>query len=171
MIKLIFERLKRMRDPIRYWRNKGVDIGDGCDIDPNVGFGSEPYLIKVGNYVRINSRVTFVTHDGGLWVLRNMYDELKDIDKFGTIEVGNNVHIGTGATIMPGVKIGNNCVIGLGAVVTRNVPDNSVAVGIPARVIESIEEYKDKGFSNFDHTKAMTDEEKKRFLKKKYAKG
>lgn len=59
---------------------------------------------------------------------------------FGKIEIGDNVHIGWNTIIMPNVSIGNNCVIGAGAVVTKSIPDNSVAVGVPARVIESIDE-------------------------------
>jgi serine O-acetyltransferase len=51
--------------------------------------------------------------------------------------VGKNVVIGAGAKILGSVSIGDNCVIGANAVVTKSIPDNSVAVGIPARVIRS----------------------------------
>jgi len=56
------------------------------------------------------------------------------------IVIGDNVWIGGGAIVLPGVTIGDNSVIGAGAVVTRDVPANVVAVGNPARVIRSIEE-------------------------------
>lgn len=69
---------------------------------------------------------------------------------------------------MPNVHIGNNCVIGAGAVVTKDIPDNSVAVGVPARVIESIEEYENKVTQKCDYTKQLTYEEKKKYLMKKY---
>lgn len=49
--------------------------------------------------------------------------------------IGNNVWIGGGTIILPGVKIGDNCVIGAGSVVTKSIPDNSVAFGNPCRVI------------------------------------
>ena len=52
--------------------------------------------------------------------------------------IGDNVWIGGNAVINPGVTIGNNCVIGAGSVVTKNIPDNSIAVGNPARVIREI---------------------------------
>ena len=55
------------------------------------------------------------------------------------IRIGNDVWIGGNVTILPGVTIGNNVVIGAGAVVSRDIPDNSVAVGVPARVIKTIE--------------------------------
>ena len=54
-------------------------------------FGSEPYLIRLGNHVRVNAGVNFVTHDGGYWILRNKNagygDEFKNADKFGMISV------------------------------------------------------------------------------------
>ena len=164
MIRRLIDRFKCMRNPINYWKSKGLRIGNNCKLMSPISFGSEPYLITIGNSVRINSNVVFVTHDGGVWVLRNKYNELSDVDKFGTICVGNNVHIGTNAVIMPGVTIGDNCIIGVGAVVTKDIPANTVAVGVPARVIETIEEYKEKNIGQFLHTKGMTAEEKKKYL-------
>jgi len=58
------------------------------------------------------------------------------------ITIGDNVFIGVNAVILPGITIGNNVVIGAGSIVTKNINDNSVVVGNPARVISSIEEYK-----------------------------
>ncbi len=57
----------------------------------------------------------------------------------GSVQVGEGTQIGTGASVIPGVRIGKWCVIGAGAVVTSNIPDFSVAVGIPARVIKTVE--------------------------------
>ena len=143
-------------------------MGGGCEIYSSANFGSEPYLITIGDHVRINSGVKFVTHDGGVWVLRGMKEDLKNVDMFGGITVGNNVHIGTDAIIMPGVTIGNNCIIGCGAIVTKSIPDNSVAVGVPARVIESIEEYEEKNAHKFVYTKGMAREEKEKYLKENF---
>ena len=56
------------------------------------------------------------------------------------ITIGNNVWIGAGAIILPGVTIGNNVVIGAGSVVTKNIPAYSLAVGNPCRVIKRIDE-------------------------------
>lgn len=50
----------------------------------------------------------------------------------GNVTVGNNTHIGAGATVIQGISIGSNCIIGAGAVVIRDVPDNHIAVGVPA---------------------------------------
>jgi maltose O-acetyltransferase len=52
----------------------------------------------------------------------------------GRVKVGNCVSIGTNATVLPKVTIGDNVIIGAGSVVTRNIPDNSLAFGVPARV-------------------------------------
>ena len=164
MLSELVDKFNRHRNPIKYWRKKGCSIGSECEIYPTANFGSEPYLIKIGNHVRINSGVQLVTHDGGVWVLRYLVDNLKDIDIMGTISIGENVHIGTNAMIMPGITIGNNVIIGTGSVVTRNIPDNSVAVGIPARVIETIEEYKAKHEKDFLHTKFLDKETKKKTL-------
>lgn len=101
-------------------------------------------------------------------MLRGLYDELKDVDLFGPITVGDNVHIGNNAIIMPNVTIGSNCIIGCGAIVTKDIPDNSIAVGVPAHVIENIEEYAEKHRDDFENTKHLKPIEKRRILLKKY---
>jgi acetyltransferase-like isoleucine patch superfamily enzyme len=65
---------------------------------------------------------------------------------------------------MPGVSIGDNCIIGAGAIVTKDVPNNSVVAGVPARGIENIEEYAEKNEYKFLMTKGMSKEEKRNFL-------
>lgn len=168
MIKLIYERIKKMRNPVKYWRSKGSKIGSGCEINPTACFGSEPYLVTLGNNVRITGNVTLVTHDGGVWVARNMHPEYRDADRFGCIKIGNNVHVGMGATVMPGVTIGDNCIIGVGAIETKDIPNNSVAVGVPARVIETVDEYVQKNSQQFEHTKKMNPNDKRNYLESKH---
>ena len=108
---------------IRYLRAKGVHIGTGCNIHKGVVFGTEPWLIKIGNNVRITKGVQFITHDGGLWTLRKMGLIDKEAVKYGTIMIGDNCNISWNVIIMPDVMIGNNCIIAAGAVVTKNIPD------------------------------------------------
>ena len=153
---------------IKLLRKMGVKIGTGCYIYGNTGFGSEPYLITLGNKVRITERVHFITHDGGGWVVRNYDSTYKNCDLISPITVGDNVHIGTDVTIMPGVHIGNNVIIGCGAVVTRDIPDNSVAAGVPCRVIRSLDEYIANHKAEFLETKYLSAIEKKTFLLKKF---
>ena len=106
-----------------------------------VEWASEPWIITIGNNVHITDGVKFITHDGGTLLFRYLVPDL-EITK--PIVVGNNVYIGNNVIILPGVKIGDNVVIGAGAVVSKNIPDNSVAVGVPARVIKTADEYLEK---------------------------
>lgn len=127
-----------------FLREFGVRIGENCRMftkNPYETFGSEPYLIRIGDHVTVTTGVKFITHDGGTWVFRQ---EDPDFDVFGPIEVKDNVFIGIGTIIMPGVTIGENSVIGSHSVVSRDIPPNSVAAGVPAKVIMGLDEYREK---------------------------
>src|SRR5690606_38437325 len=87
--------------PLQYARKVGVKIGNRCRISTRY-FGSEPYLIEIGDHVQVTAGVKFFTHGGG-WLFR---DELPYFDCFGKIKIGNNVYIGNNCLIMPGVTIG-----------------------------------------------------------------
>lgn len=154
---------------VNFFRKKGVKIGENCSIEKNIYFGTEPYLIEIGNNVRLTSGVKFITHDGGMWVLRNL-GWLSNADKFGTITIGNNVNVGWNTIFMPNVNVGDNVVIGAGAIVTKDVPSNMVYAGIPAKKICSIEEYCEKNKGKIDYTKSMTAREKRNYLEKKIRK-
>ena len=149
-------------------KSRGLSIGEGCEILNGYDFGSEPYLVTIGNNVRITSGVKITMHDGGAWVLRHLYPELADIDRFGRVSIGDNCHIGMDAMIMPGVTIGCNCIVGACAVVTHDVPDNTVVAGIPARPIGTIDGYRHKHEDEFVNTKHMSWEEKRRFCERAF---
>ncbi|NVC64713.1 acyltransferase [Vibrio sp. 05-20-BW147] len=149
----------------KYARSIGVHVGKGCRFVGKNDFGSEPYLIIIGDKVSLTN-VQFVTHDGGVWVFR---DEFSDIDVIAPIRVGNNVFIGAGATLMPGVTIGDNVVIGAGAVVTKNIESGWVVGGVPAKKIKPLQEYKKAVLSKSVNTKKMCSAEKKLFLTKMYS--
>lgn len=129
--------------PKRYASAGGLKIGKNVRIMDGVSFGSEPYLIEIGNHVTISSDVLFITHDGGTWVFREQ-ERFQDVIKYGKITVGNNCFLGARSIIMPNVAIGNNCVIAAGSIVTRDVPDNTVYGGNPAKMICTLDEYAEK---------------------------
>lgn len=144
-----------------------ITIGEGCEIHGDVLFGSEPYLIKLGNKVRITEGVKFINHDGGMWVVRNIGFN-SNAGKIEPIEVGNNVMIGINSIIMQGVKIGSNVVVGAGSIVTKDIPNNVVVAGVPAKKVCTIEDYYNKNLQKLDDTKKMTHDERKRFYKQKF---
>ena len=158
--------LKETR-PIAYARHMGVRVGKGCKI-VSLGrstFGSEPYLIELGDHVEIAGEVCFLTNDGGAWVFR---DSHPDLDVVAPVKVGNNVFIGRRATILPGTVIGDNCVIGAGAVVKGTLEPNGVYAGVPARRIRDLESYREILLARDLGCKCMGYTDKKRFLLKKF---
>lgn len=164
----IYYRLCSNSRRIAFLRKRGVHIGKRCVIPGTSFFGSEPFLVKLGDNVRLTAHVEFITHDGGCWVVRNYNEQYKACDLFSPITVGNNVHIGIGTIVMPGVHIGNNVIIGCGAIVTRDIPDNSVAAGVPCRVIRSIDDYIAKHKQEFLYTNHLSPQEKRIILLKKF---
>lgn len=132
---------------ISYARNQGVVIGEGCNLIGYPDFGSEPYLITIGNHVEICSHVVFLTHDGATWVFRNE-EKYRNVIKFGKIVIEDNCFIGKGTTILPGVRIGKNSIVGACSLVTRDVPENSVFAGVPARFVCETQAYAEKCLQN-----------------------
>lgn len=124
-----------------YSRFLKVNMGKRVRITGQPTFGTEPYLITIGDDVTITNGVIFHTHDGGVSILRKKYP---GINVFKPTIVGNNVFIGSNTTILPGIKIGNNVVIGASSVVTKDIPDNVVVAGVPAKVIHSLEDFETK---------------------------
>lgn len=154
------------RDPIGFARKLGVRIGEGCELlGTNLGtWGTEPFLITLGDHVQVTAGVQFITHDGAIWVFRREHPK---VARFGPITVGNNVFIGTGSILLPGVTIGDDSVIGAGSVVNRDVPPRTVAAGVPAKPICSIDEYWQKNEGQLLHVYGMpTDEWRKLLLER-----
>lgn len=162
----LVRRLKESRhvqgDPIGFARSIGVQVGDSCRLlgMRRSSYGAEPFLVKLGNHVSVTSS-QFVTHDGSLWVFR---EEDPKLEIYAPVVVGNNVFIGYGCVIMPGVIIGDNCVIGAGSVVTRSIPPNTVAAGIPAKPIRSLDDYWERMKDRCLHTRGMPWSEKRPML-------
>jgi acetyltransferase-like isoleucine patch superfamily enzyme len=107
-------------------------------------FGSEPYLIRIGNHCEITSGVRLITHDGATWVLRERSDWRPEINRFGIIDIRDNCFIGINAIILPDITIGPNAIVAAGSVVTKDVPPDTIVAGNPACVIGSVETYHEK---------------------------
>jgi acetyltransferase-like isoleucine patch superfamily enzyme len=121
-------------------KRAGLQIGDGCRILGWPSFGSEPYLISIGPRVGIASKVVFITHDGGTQVFRGL-PGFEGVIKYGRITIHENSIIGYGAILLPGVEVGPNSVVAAGSVVTKSVPPNTLAMGVPARAFMTRDEY------------------------------
>lgn len=163
----------KKRNPIKYAKRLGVTMGQDCSITGKVSFGSEPYLVSIGDHVQITDNVRFFTHGGG-WVFRL---EDPSFDTFGKIELGNNIYIGSGSMILPGVRIGNNVVIGSGSVITKSIPNNVIVAGNPARILSTFQSYQERiakyniGTYNFERTEKrrnILDLKEDRFIVKNY---
>ena len=132
-----------IRDGIRLevvGQGKGIviSIGNNVNIEQNVHIVAKDSII-IGDNVSITGCCSIVD-------IIHPYDEYNDIEKIGNrisdkvlpVSIGDNSFIGFGAHINPGVSIGKNCIIGARAVVTRDIPDNSIVAGNPARIIKNL---------------------------------
>ena len=124
-------------------------MGDNC-IFMNRKVPLYPKLIKLGHHVIIAPNVVFATHDA----VHKMFVDNPELtakygltennnlkEKIGCIEIGDNVFIGADTVIMNNVKIGNEVVIGAGSIITKDIPDNSIVAGVPAKVICPFDKY------------------------------
>lgn len=99
-----------------------VTIGDNCMFGPNTTIATPLHPMLA------DQRIARMQPDG----------KFSDIEYGAPITIGDNCWLASNVTICSGVTIGNNCVIGAGSVVMRDIPDNSFAAGVPAKVIRQI---------------------------------
>ncbi|MEO2202731.1 DapH/DapD/GlmU-related protein [Paenibacillus pabuli] len=104
---------------------QNVFLNTGCSFQDRGG-------ITIGNGTMIGMNVTIATLNHGLPL------ETRNVTYPSPVTIGENVWIGSSATILPGVTIGSNAVVAAGAVVTKDVPENAVVAGVPAKVIKQI---------------------------------
>lgn len=147
IIKKILEYLRGEPQHIEKLYKRGLKVGKdfrrmgGVIIDP-----SHCNHISIGDNVTLAPRVHILAHDASTYLFIRK-------TRAANVHIGSNVFIGASSIILPGVKIGNRVIIGAGSVVTKDIPDNSVAVGNPARVICSVDDYitKEKAKMNEDN--------------------
>lgn len=166
IVKKIRRKLIHRFKPVVYAQKVGVNFIPGeLHLYGNVEWGTEPWIISLGKNVHITDSVKFITHDGGTLLYRNT---IPDLEITKPITIGDNVYIGNNVILLPGVSIGNNVVIGAGAIVSSSIPDNSLAVGVPAKVIKSSDDYLDKLKKESLHLGHLKGQEKDRALKAYY---
>ena len=112
-------------------------MGEQCSIQTNTTI-SDPAYVRLGNNVRL-SGCTLFGHDGSVNMLAAAYGLV--LDRTGKIDIRDHVYIGHGAVVLPGVTIGPYALVAAGAVVNRDVPENSIVAGVPARPIGALDAY------------------------------
>jgi acetyltransferase-like isoleucine patch superfamily enzyme len=90
--------------------------------------------ITIGKGVLINLNCT-IGHD---CVIKDFVELCPNVNVIGHVKIVNRNFLGTSATILPNITIGDNCIIGAGSVVTKDVPDNCMAVGVPAQIKKTL---------------------------------
>ena len=142
---------------------KECHIMGECIIDPG-----HCWLIEIGNRVTLAPRVHILAHDAST-------KRMLGYTLIGKVIIGDDVFIGAGSIVLPNVTIGNKVIVGAGSVVKHSIPDNSVAVGNPAKVICTYEEYKTKREQQLANTAVFDEsftihqisEDKKQLMKEK----
>ena len=153
----------------KYFRH----IGDNFFFQPRK-LPADPKMISFHNNVVVAADVTFLNHDV-FYILTRALDPADNYENMGCIEVMDNVFIGARSIILPDVRIGSNVVVAAGSVVTKDIPDGSIAAGVPARVIGSFDDLlakrraalppEDERFGRFDPRRA--EREWKLFIEKR----
>ena len=144
-------------------RRMGVKVGEGCRIY-GCNFGSEPYLISIGNNCEVTAGVNFITHDGATWIFRK--NGRFNGTKYGPIVVKDNCMIGIKSIILPNIEIGPNSIVGAGSIVTKTVPPNSIYAGNPAEYVCGIDEYLENCYKK--NTGSIPSNNKKEILLKMF---
>ena len=165
IFRLFYMKMLQIINPIKYVDYCGVKHGDRLHLYGKVSFGSEPWIIKLGDNVHLTNDIKFITHDGGTLLFRK---EVPDLEATKPITIGNNVYIGVNVIILPGVSIGDNVIVGAGSIVTRSLASGGVYAGNPARYIKSIEDYFKKIQGESLHLGDLSPSEKDLALRKYY---
>ena len=124
--------------PTSYFIKRGMRVGknfnrqSGTRLDP-----SHCWLISIGNDVTLANKVQILAHDDSLRVYTGF-------SRVGRVIIGDRVFVGANSTILMNTKIGNDVIVAAGSVVTKDIPDDSIVAGVPARIIGKTSEYLDR---------------------------
>jgi hypothetical protein len=162
----LFDAFRMLNQRFKLWlaRRQGLVYGKGCRFASVPAWGSEPYLITIGDHVGFAGEVTFITHDGGTWVFRDQ-ERYRKVIKYGRINIKDNCVIGERVILLPGVTIGPNSVVSAGSVVSRNIPPGVLAAGNPAKPVMTVEQYAEWSLAGTpDYDEAEYHRDKRAFL-------
>ena len=143
--KIIYREKASSGDYVDYMVKKGARIGKGTMIfapTKTMVDMTRPWLVEIGENVQITEGVKILTHGYDWSVIKGVTGEI--LGSAGKVTIGNNVFIGMDSIILKGVTVGDNVIIGAGSLVNKDIPDNCVAAGNPAKVIMSLEDYREK---------------------------
>lgn len=132
-------------DFIKEMTRKGVKIGMGTFFfDPATTYldTTRPFLLQIGEYVKITKGCIILVHDYACSVIRKSHGTI--VGEAKETVIGDNVFIGMNSIILPGVHIGNNVIIGAGTVVTKDIPSDVVVGGNPCKILTSLDSYNNK---------------------------
>ena len=168
--KLVYREKATSEAFVEYLRKNGVQVGKHVKFysPPHTLIDmSFPWLITIGDHVKITHGVIILTHDYSWAVLKRLpKNNGRILGAQSPVEIGNNVFIGMNAIITKGTTIGDNVIIGAGSVVTGVCESNSVYAGVPARKIMTIEEfYRKREEKQFEEAKQIAQLYYKRFDK------
>jgi maltose O-acetyltransferase len=119
-------------------KKRGLKVGVNFKaIGQNIIDPTHCWHIEIGDNVVMAPRAHILAHDASTYFLVGY-------TRVANVRIGNNVFLGANSIVLPGVTVGDNVVVGAGAVVTNDIPSNSVVAGNPAKVLSTIDEYKNK---------------------------
>ena len=127
----------KRKDVVQTIRERGGTVGNNVQIWSTKLDIKWAFLLSIGDNVII-SDARILLHDGSTSNFCNGFSYV------APVIIGNNVFIGADTIVLPGRKIGNNVIIGAGTIVSKDIPDNSVVVGNPQRIIGTFDSFVQK---------------------------
>lgn len=152
LLSKIFNKLFPQQDQLSFLLERGLKVGKNFSmqneviIDPN-----HCWHITIGDNVTLAPRVYILAHDASTKRPLNYA-------RIGKVNIGDNVFIGASSIVLPGVTIGNNVIIGAGSIVSGDIEENSIAVGNPARVVDTFENFIKKRTAEMEITPSFGEE-------------
>lgn len=129
---------KKRESYIAALASKGMKLGSNVRFAADIFLDpSHCFLIHIGDNVTFAPNVRIIAHDAST-------KQFLDFTRIGLVRILDDCFIGDSVIILPGVTIGPRAIVGAGSIVTMDIPENSVAVGHPARVICTLDEYLSK---------------------------